>query len=405
MAEESRTKRKQRAQQVSDRASNSDASKLRLALFCANFNGVPDGASKSLNRLVAFLLDRGAAVRIYSPTVRNPPFKPPIEPIAVPSVPIPTRPEYRLSLGLNRRLREDVARFAPNVVHISVPDRAGLQAQRLAGQLGVPVVASLHTRFETYLSYYGLGFLRPIIERRLRRFYSRCDAVLVPNELIAEELRARGWATNVHVWKRGVDRNLFNPGRRSAEWRRHQGFDDDDIVLLFFGRLVREKGLGEFAALVEELRRRGHRSRLLFVGEGPERAAMARHLPGAVFTGHLDGEALAQAVASADILMNPSVTEAFGNVNLEAMASGLAIVSADVPSAQALIVNGQSGLLVAPGAITASVEAIETLIQFPSLRKELAAAAVEACAAFDWDQLLAPVLDLYLRITIKDLPP
>jgi glycosyltransferase involved in cell wall biosynthesis len=389
---------------VSDRASNSDASKLRFALFCANFNGVPDGASKSLNRLVAFLLDRGATVRVYSPTVSYPPFKPPIEPIAVPSVPIPTRPEYRLSLGLNRRLREDVARFAPNMVHISVPDRAGLQAQRLAGQQGVPVVASLHTRFETYLSYYGLGLLRPLIERRLRRFYSRCDAVLVPNELIADELRARGWASNVHVWKRGVDRNLFNPGRRSAEWRRRQGFDDEDIVLLFFGRLVREKGLGEFAALVEELRRRGHRFRLLLVGEGPERAIMEQQLHGAVFTGHLDGEALAQAVASADILINPSVTEAFGNVNLEAMASGLAIVSADVPSARALILNGQSGLLVAPGEVSAYAEAVERLIQLPPLRKGLAAAAVSASTAFVWDELLGSVLDLYLSILGKSEP-
>ena len=319
--------------------------------------------------------------------------------VAVPSIPIPFRSEYRLTLGLNRALRADIRCFNPTHVHISVPDKMGNEAQRYAHALKVPVVASMHTRFETYLRYYGLGFLQPWFERIQRRFYSHADLVLAPNKEIAEELRAKGWAKQVAVWYRGVDRSLFNPNRRSKQWRRQQGFGDDDIVLLFFGRLVREKGLAEFAAIIEELRDRGNRVRVLFVGEGPERARMEQDIPDAVFTGHLDGEELARAVASADILINPSVTEAFGNVNLEAMASGLAIVSADVPSAQALITNRQSGMLVNPAEPKAYVEAVEALIRKPLLKKAIAMAAVTASAAFDWNDLLGSVLDLYLTIS------
>lgn len=374
------------------------AKRLRIALFSANFNIIPDGASKALNRLVKFLVDQGATVRVYSPIAPDSPSKPGVQLVSVPSIPIPFRSEYRLTLGLNRALREDLRRFNPTHVHISVPDKMGNEAERYAHKLKVPVVASMHTRFETYLRYYGLGFLQPWFERIQQRFYSHADLVLAPNAEIAEELRSKGWADQVAVWYRGVDRSLFNPGRRSRQWRRRHGFGDDDIVLLFFGRLVREKGLAEFAAVIEELRARGNRVRVLFVGDGPERARMEQELPDAVFTGHLDGEELARAVASADILINPSVTEAFGNVNLEAMASGLAVVSADVPSAQALITDRESGLLVKPGEPEAYVEAVEGLIRMPSLRKTLAMAAVTASLAFDWNELLGSVLDLYLSM-------
>jgi glycosyltransferase involved in cell wall biosynthesis len=359
---------------------------------------LPDGASKALNRLARFLVDQGATVRVYSPIPPHLPPKPGIELVSVPSIPIPFRSEYRLTLGLNRALREDLKHFNPTHVHISVPDKMGIDAQRYARSLRVPVVVSMHTRFETYLRYYGLGFLQPWFERVQRRFYSHADLVLAPNTEIANELRSKGWADHVAVWRRGVDRSLFNPNRRSEQWRRQHGFADDDVVLLFFGRLVREKGLAEFATVVGELGARGNPVRVLFVGEGPERTRMEEELPDAVFTGHLEGEALARAVASADILINPSVTEAFGNVNLEAMASGLAVVSADVPSAQALITDRRSGLLVNPEKPKAYVEAVEGLIRKPGSRKAIAMAAVTASAAFDWNNLLGSVLDLYLTL-------
>jgi len=378
--------------------SEARASGLRIALFSGNYNCVRDGANKALNRLVAFLLQQGAAVRVYSPTARHPAFEPAGDLVSAPSVPIPFRPEYRYSLGLTPALRRDIRAFEPTHFHLSAPDRLGCQAEEFARELGVPVVASLHTRFETYFRYYGLGFVTPLIERTLRRFYSGADVVLAPNEPIAADLQDKGYADRIMIWGRGVDRGLFNPGRRNEEWRRAHGFAPDDVVILFFGRLVREKGLATFEAAVGELARRGHKLKLLIVGDGPERKGVAERLPDAVFTGHLEGEALAEAIASADILINPSVTEAFGNVNLEAMASGLAIVSADVGSAQALIEDGRSGLLVEPKDPSAYADAAEALMLTPGRRRMLAMAAVATSAAFGWNEMLGSVLDCYLAV-------
>jgi glycosyltransferase involved in cell wall biosynthesis len=369
---------------------------LRIALFSGNYNCVRDGANRALNRLVAHLLERGAAVRVYSPTIAAPAFAPAGDLVPLPSIGIPGRSEYRLAMRFPQSIRADVAAFAPTHFHLSCPDYAGGRALGLARELGVPAVASLHTRFETYLDYYRLGLLNGPLKARLRAFYSRCDHVLAPNPAMAESLAGFGVAPErVHIWGRGVDPALFSPGLRSEAWRAALGYRRRDPVLLFFGRLVREKGLDVFAASVAELRRRGLALRPLVVGDGPERPWLEQRLGDAIFTGHLDGEALGRAVASADILVNPSVTEAFGNVNLEAMASGLAVVSADVGSAQALIENGKQGLLVEPKDPNAYADAVETLIRFPARRKRLADAAVKAAAAYNWPDILDSVISVY----------
>src|SRR3569623_3226644 len=188
----------------------------------------------------------------------------------------------------------------------------------------------------------------------------------------------------VRIWGRGVEHGQFTPARRSDDWRRSLGYGKDEPAILFFGRLVQEKGLDIFVETMRALQGRGHRLRPLIVGEGPARPWLEAQLPEAVFTGHLASEALGRAVASADILVNPSVTEAFGNVNLEAMAAGLAVVSADVGSAQALIENGKQGLLVEPKDPAAYADAVETLIRVPARRKRLANAAVGDSGGYHW---------------------
>jgi glycosyltransferase involved in cell wall biosynthesis len=369
---------------------------LRVALFSGNYNCVRDGANRALNRLVAHLIARGAAVRVYSPTIDRPAFAPAGDLVSVPSFGIPSRSEYRVALGLPAAIRRDIVDFAPTHLHVSCPDFLGMRAITLGKTLGIPTVASMHTRFETYPAYYGLDFLTAPIKRRLTRFYSRCDHVLAPNPQCADTLPEFGVdPARTHIWARGVDRAVFSPDLRDASWRAEQGYAEDELVLLFFGRLVQEKGLDVFAATIAELERRGRKLRPLFVGEGPARPWVEERLPDAVFTGHLDGKALGRAVASADILVNPSVTEAFGNVNLEAMASGLAVVSADVGSAQALIENGKQGLLVEPKDPNAYADAVETLIRFPARRKRLADAAVKAAAAYNWDDILDSVISIY----------
>jgi glycosyltransferase involved in cell wall biosynthesis len=378
------------------RAPLRSAEGLRVALFSGNYNCVRDGANRALNRLVNHLLDRGAAVRVYSPTAKHPAFSPAGDLVSVPSIGIPGRSEYRLAVGFPASVRADIEHFRPTHFHLSCPDLLGARALAFARRIGVPAVTSLHTRFETYLAYYGLDFLTATIRRRLAKFYSRSDYVLAPNVPMAESLTEFGVdPARVHIWGRGVDQRVFSPALRSAEWREAHGHGEDDPILLFFGRLVQEKGLDTFAATIETLERRGHRIRPMVVGEGPARAWLEERLKRAVFIGHVEGQRLGTAVASADILINPSVTEAFGNVNLEAMAAGLAIVSADVGSAQALIEHDRSGLLVAPMDPGAYADAVETLMRFPARRRRLGRAAHEASAAYHWPDILDAVIDVY----------
>lgn len=368
---------------------------MRVALFSGNYNCVKDGANQALNRLVDHLLRRGVMIRAYSPVAPVPAFAPKGQLVPVRSFAIPGRTEYRLALGLTRPARADLAAFAPDIVHVSAPDPLGRAAQRWARRHSVPVVASLHTRFETYFDYYGLGWVRPLAEAHLRRFYSDADWVLAPNAPIARELSAQGLAGRIGIWSRGVDPDLFAPRLRDLLWRRAQGYADDEPVILFFGRLVKEKGLNQFADAIAQLRARGRQVRPLVIGDGPYRAALARRLPNAVFTGHLSGVALGRAVASADIFLNPSQTEAFGNVTLEAMASGVAIVSARVPSATALVEHGRSALLVAPTDSEAMAAAVEQLIVAPDLRQAIADEARADAARYQWERALDDVLDLY----------
>jgi glycosyltransferase involved in cell wall biosynthesis len=369
----------------------------RIALFSGNYNCIADGANQALNRLVAFLERHGFTVRIYSPVVARPAFEPAGELVGVRSMPFPGRGEYRVALGLPDETRRDLDNFAPDIVHVSAPDPLGRAAQGYAQERGIPIVASLHTRFETYFEFYGLGFIRSMVERYLRRFYRRCDLVLAPNPPLAEMLVADGVdPARIAIWSRGVDRAKFDPARRSPAWRAAHGIADDQLAVLFFGRLVREKGIADFAAAFA--RAALPKARAVVIGEGPARAEFARELPGAVFAGHLSGEALGEAVASADLLLNPSATEAFGNVNLEAMAAGLAVISAKAPSSLALIESGRTGLLVPPGDVAGYAAALTTLAGDAAQRRRLGRAAREESARYDWDAALAEVAGAYLEL-------
>ncbi|HET7817280.1 MAG TPA: glycosyltransferase family 1 protein [Sphingomicrobium sp.] len=374
------------------------AAGLRVALFSGNYNCVRDGANRALNRLVRFLLDHGAAVRVYSPTIGAPAFEPAGDLVSIPSFGIPTRREYRIAPRLTNRARRDIRQFAPTHFHLSAPDWLGTGAQAFAEELGVPVVISHHTEFQRYLEYYGLSVLAGWMERRVHRFYSRADYLLAPNQPIADALTRTLPDANIAIWGRGVDRTVFSPERRDREWRRALGYADEEPVVLFFGRIVVEKGLDAFAGAVEALRARGHRITPLVVGDGPALGQFRERLGDVRSTGHLEDVDLGRAVASADILINPSQTEAFGNVNLEAMACALAIVSARVDSSTALLEDGQSGLLVEPADVGAYAEAAERLIASADERRRLGRAALEASKRYNWDEVLRAVVRSYRAV-------
>lgn len=371
---------------------------LRIALFSGNYNYVRDGANQALNRLVGYLLRQGAQVRVYAPTVANPAFEPTGDLVGVHSVAIPGRPEYRVPLTFWGKAGRDLAAFSPNVVHVSSPDPVGHQAVTWARRRNLPVLASVHTRFETYLRYYNMAWGEPLMEAMLRRFYRRCSALVAPSESMAQLLRQQRMNYDVSIWSRGVDHELFNPGCRDLAWRRSHGIADDEVAIGFLGRLVMEKGLDVFSDTLDELKRRGIRHKVLVIGEGPAREWFEERLPGGAFVGFQQGADLARAVASMDVLFNPSVTETFGNVTLEAMACGLPVVAAAATGSQSLVDDRVSGRLIPPGAVHQFAEALKGYIENPALRCAHGEAGVARAGEFSWDRINQAVADTYVRL-------
>ena len=383
------------------------APQLRVALFSGNYNYVRDGANQALNRLVAFLLARGAKVRIYSPTVENPAFPATGDVVDVPAFIVPGRTEYRIPSGLPERVRADLEAFAPNVIHVSSPDITAHRVVTWARARGLPVLASVHTRFDTYPRYYKLGWTEPVITALLRRFYRRCDALVAPSESFAEVLREQRMNFDITLWSRGVDRTIFNPEARSLDWRRSLGIADDEVVVGFLGRLVMEKGLDVFADTIDALAAKGQsdqnrRYRVLVIGEGPARdwfaSRVAANSSGAVFAGFQAGADLGRAVASMDVLFNPSITETFGNVTLEAMACALPVVAAAATGSESLVADGISGRLVAPGDIAGFADALAAYIAAPASRAAHGAAGEKRSLDFSWDRINQTVADTYARL-------
>jgi phosphatidylinositol alpha 1,6-mannosyltransferase len=376
-------------------------SDLRIALFSGNYNYVRDGANQALNRLVDYLLRQGAQVRVYSPTVDDPAFKPTGNVVSVPSVAIPFRPEYRIPLALTARIRRDLAEFDPNIVHISSPDTVAHRAVSWARRRNITAIASIHTRFETYLAYYHMEILEPVVRAMMRRLYRRCDAIVAPAESTAAVLRAQRMNRDISIWSRGVDRKQFHPGRRNMKWRRSIGIPDDALVVSFLGRLVMEKGLDQFADAMDALAERKIKYRVLVIGDGPARAWFEQRLPDAVFIGQQVGNDLARALASSDVLLNPSITEAFGNVTLEAMACGLPVVASVATGATNLVRDGETGILVEPCDADGFADALVAYARDPELRRRHGEAGLADAQTMDWDRINSAVVRVYQRVIEK----
>jgi len=369
---------------------------LRVALFSGNYNYVRDGANQALNRLVEYLLRQGAAVRVYSPTVDKPAFPPTGDLVSIPSIAFPGgRSEYQFPLWLGGDVKRDLEAFRPNIMHLSSPDFAARRALAWAKAQGLPVLGSVHTRFETYPRYYGLAALEPLVLGIVKGVYSQCDALVAPSESMAEVLREQGMHDDIGIWARGVDRTIFNPGARDLAWRRGLGVGDDEVAIGFLGRLVLEKGIDVFAEAVTRLKAP---HKVLVIGEGPAREAFTQQVPGAIFAGFQRGADLGRAVASMDVLLNPSVTETFGNVTLEAMACGVPVVAARATGSTSLVVDGETGLLIEPGNADAFAAALASYIADPALRAAHGAAGERRAGAYSWDAINGAVAQAYLRL-------
>lgn len=382
-----------------------DEQRLRIALFTGNYNYVRDGVALTLNRLVAYLEKRGIAVLVLAPTVKKPAFAATGELVSIPSISIPFRREYRAAFQISALARKRLDEFQPTLIMVAAPDGLGRAALKYAALNKLPVVASFHTRFDSYLKFYRLGFLEKLGKVYLQRFYRHCAKVYPPSQSMADTLRQEGIAKNLEVWGRGIDGELFHPKKRSAQWRHLLGIADDDLVVSFVSRLVKEKNTELLVRVLQQLQAKHENLKVLIVGHGPEEAYLRRELPQAIFTGFQSGEDLARAYASSDIFLFPSESETFGNVTLEAMASGLPAVCADATGSNSIVIDGVTGFLQNAKIESGFVDLVSTLVVDRELRQKMAIAARARALEFNWDAINAKLVTSFAGVVSRSTPP
>jgi phosphatidylinositol alpha 1,6-mannosyltransferase len=374
---------------------------FRIAIFTGNYNNISDGVSLTLNRLVAFLEKEGVEVVIFAPTTDKPAFQHNGRLVSVPSISLPGRPEYRITIPVSKEAKIELEHFDPDIVHIATPDLLGYRAMKWAKQNNKIVVASYHTHFTSYLKYYKLQFLEPLGWKYFRWFYSQCLQLYVPSPSMLETLKEKNIKSDLRIWARGVDSSLFSPDKRDEEWRKKHGFKEDDVVVLFVSRLVWEKNLNLYADTVKSVSADHSQLKALVVGDGPAMDGLREILPGAVYTGFITGEELAKAYASSDIFLFPSDTETFGNVTLEAMTSGLPCVVADAVGSKSLVDHGRNGYLVPVSEPAAFISVVSELVADEELRRKMGRESVEISKNYTWDQINMKLLSYYDEVLSK----
>src|SRR5439155_728251 len=315
-----------------------------------------NGVAMTLARLVDGLRSRGHAVSVVRPRQRvdrRGPLRDPEE-FLVHGAPLPGYGGLQIGLPAAGALRRHWTRHRPDVVYVATEGPLGWSAVRAATRLRLPVVSGFHTNFHSYAKHYHAGWIVRVVAGYLRRFHNRTTATVVATADLRARLNALGF-TNLSVLGRGVDSGLFTPERRCAALRAAWGVSEHDTVALYVGRIAPEKNLELAVEAYRAMQRVGGARRFVLVGDGPQRAALQKRHPDLVFCGAIIGEQLAAHYASADVFLFPSETETFGNVVLEAMASGLALVAYDYAAARMHVTHGETGVLIPYGQAAAFV--------------------------------------------------
>ncbi len=348
-----------------------------------------NGVAMTLGRLTAALRARGHVVSVVRPRPvlrwRDASGEPGTT--LVPGAPMPGYPGVRLGWPAGRRLRRAWTARRPEAVYVATPGPLGWAAVGAARRLGIPVFSGYHTNFPDYARHYGARWLARAIGAGLRQFHNRTAGTLAPSVDLMGRLRAAGFE-NLTLLGRGVDCRLFDPGRRDASLRARWGVGIDELVALYVGRIAAEKNVGLAIDAFRAMRRAGLARRLVVVGDGPIRATLQAAHPDVLFCGALTGVPLAAHYASADIFLFPSETETFGNVVLEAMASGLAVVAYDYAAAGAHLRTGESGVLVPRGEVRAFIQAAVAAAAEPTTLARMRRRAREVALGLDWETVV-----------------
>lgn len=372
--------------------------KFQLSLVTETWPPEINGVAMTLACLAERLAAQNWQVEVIRPRQESDPLgtaPAALNHLLVPGLPIPGYAGLRFGLPVTTLLERAWTEKRPDVVHIATEGPLGWAALKVARRMLIPVTTTFHTNFHRYCRHYRIGWLRGIVMRHLRNLHNQSVMTMVPDTVLRQTLQQEGYR-NVVVLGRGVDAGLFDPARRSAALRSAWGVKDNDIVALHVGRMAPEKNLELVVQAFEQIKRRQPTARMVWVGEGPQLARMQRRYPQHVFAGarrHLD---LAEHYASADIFLFPSLTETYGNVVPEAMASGLAVVAYDYAAAAMHIKHKKNGLLAPYGDTERFLMRVSGLASDPSHIRRLGTAARAGMAKQSWEEVCG-VFERYLH--------
>lgn len=359
---------------------------LRILFVTETFPPEINGVAMTTQRMVQGLRARGHWVGLVRPQQRHDQRE--TDTWTVPGLPIPNYPGLRLGLPAWRRLGLLMDQHRPDLVHVVTEGPLGWSAIHAARARKLPLTSGYHTHFDQYTSHYGLKWLTPWVTGWLDRLHRRCQATFVPTPELADKLSARG-IPNVLVVGRGVDTQRFNPRRRDTELRELWGLEKDDLACLYVGRLAPEKNLAVVEQAFSAIARQNPRARMVWVGNGPALAGLRSAHPEHIFAGPRIGDDLAAHYASADLFLFGSLSETWGNVLTEALASGLSVIAYQRAAAEILIQTGENGITIKTDEVQAFVTAAVNLAGNPLLRQQIGAQASHSMQGQSWETIVA----------------
>ncbi|MDD0975182.1 glycosyltransferase family 4 protein [Pseudomonas fontis] len=380
-------------------------SSLRITLISETYPPEINGVANTLGRLSEGLCLRGHKVELIRPRQADDLSAAGDENLLLcRGWPLPGYPGLQWGQVSMHKLLRRWRRERPDVLYIATEGPLGLNALRAARRLGIAVVSGFHTNFQQYSRQYGLGVFARMLTQYLRWFHRRTHTTLVPSVSQRVELERRGF-DRLTLMSRGVDSQLFSPARRCPALRAQWGLAENDIALLYVGRLAAEKNLGLLGQTLQTLRQTypQQRIRLVLVGDGPQRNLLEQQLPDAVFCGAQRGEELARHYASGDIFLFPSLSETFGNVVLEALASGLGVVAFDEAAAAQHIRHGHSGALAMPGDSAAFIDAASWLLEDHEALRRVRLNARQQASRQGWPAIVEQ-FEMHLRSACEHTP-
>lgn len=317
--------------------------------------------------------------------------------VLVRGAPLPRYPGLRFGLPATRKLTAAWRETTPDAIYVATEGPLGWSALRAAKRLGIPAATGFHTRFDEYMRNYGAAFLQQTALRWMRRFHNKGEATLVPTRELAQFLQSQGF-DNVVRLPRAVDTLLFDPAKRDEALRESWGVDRDGLAVIYLGRIAAEKNLDLAVRAFRELQKTQPQARFVWVGDGPSREKLAQEHPDFVFCGVQRGASVARHFASGDLFVFPSHSETFGNVTLEAMASGLPTVAFDYGAAREYLRHGLHGAAIRDGDDDGFVQACVDLANDRDARSAMGAAARQAVAMLRPEQVAADFDDVLMQL-------